>query len=151
FVTAPHNQSSCGDHAVGTLPPFPARILLDAIDRHFRGASEDREHRPILEEVDGVVAPFAGGDLTAIKAKNAIELLALESDVMGGGEGCGAGGRFAPAELAGVGLAGTEGHAAPPYVRYVTTCMIAPDGRNGKALATTGTLVDEGTAHAFVK
>src|SRR4029450_9381834 len=105
-MAAPQNQSGRGNPAIGALPPADARILLDAIDWHFRCATEDRENRPILQEVDGVIAPFAGGDLAAIRAEDAIELFALERDVSGGGESCGAGRRFAPAKLAGVGLAG---------------------------------------------
>ena len=78
FVAAPHDQAGRRDHAVGALAARQPRIFLDAVDRDFGAAAEHREHRAVLEEIDGVVAPFSGGDHAAIKAEDAVELAPVE-------------------------------------------------------------------------
>src|SRR5262249_17849618 len=75
------------------------------------GAAKHGEDRAVLEEVDGVVTPFAGGNLAAVKAENAVELAPVESDSACGGEGQRAPG-LAPMELARLGIA--VAHPAPP-------------------------------------
>src|SRR5215216_1351320 len=66
LVATLENQTGDRHDSVGTLAARQLGILLDTVDRHFRGSAEHREHRPILQEVDGVVAPLAGCDLTPI-------------------------------------------------------------------------------------
>ena len=45
---------------------------------HLAGAAEDREHRLVAADVDGVVAPFAGGDLAAVDGEDGAQFLAVE-------------------------------------------------------------------------
>src|SRR6185312_14513880 len=78
------NEPGSGDHAVGALPARQPRILLDAVEGNFAGAAEDREHRLLPPEVDGVVAPLAVGDLAPIEIEDGVELGARESNCRGG-------------------------------------------------------------------
>src|SRR5262245_32383804 len=110
LVATAHDQAGGRDHAVGTLPARQPGMLLDTVDRNFGGAAEHREHRAVPQKIDGVVAPFAGGDLAAIEAENAVELAPVESHAAGGGERRVT--RLAPMELARFSLA--VAHAAPP-------------------------------------
>src|SRR5499427_2001722 len=110
-MAAPYDQTCRRDHAIGALSARELRTFLDAVDRNFGGAAEHGEDRAVLEEVDGVVTPFAGGDLAAVKAENAVELAPVESDSACGGEGQRAPG-LAPMELARLGIA--VAHPAPP-------------------------------------
>src|SRR5262249_80193 len=123
-MTATHDQAGGRDYAVGALPARQLRIFLDAVDRNLAGTTKHREHRAVLQEVDGIVAPFAGGDLAAIEAENAIELAPVESHAAHGGEGRGARG-LAPLELARLGIA--VAHAAPP------PSIVIPAGRDDRA------------------
>ncbi len=51
------------------------------------------EHRPVAQERDRVVAPFAGGDLAAIEIEDAEQFAAIERDAGSGGpEGLAPGG-----------------------------------------------------------
>src|SRR6516162_4449228 len=100
-MAAPKNQSGGRDHAVGALPARQPRTFFDAINRDVAGASKNRKHRPISEEIDRVIAPFAVRYLATVEAQNAIELTALEHDGWSGGEP----GSVAPARLAGVSFA----------------------------------------------
>src|SRR5207249_3228811 len=81
------------------------------IDRYFRRSAEDGKDGAIPEEIDGVVAPFAGGDHAAVEAEDARQLAAVEGDAVAGGGG-GKNAALAPAGLTRFGFA--EGHAAPP-------------------------------------
>src|SRR5664279_4985149 len=125
-MTAAHDQAGRRNDAVGALAARQLRIFLEAVERNLGGAAEHREHRAIFHEVDGVIAPFAGGDLAAIKIENAIELAAAECDVLGGGWATCRG--SAPEGLARIDIAGTERHAAPPFPRP----MIAPGAAHRK-------------------
>src|SRR5262249_61435537 len=98
-MAAAHDQTCRGDDVIGALPARELRTFLDAVDRNFGGAAEHGEDRAVLEEVDVVVTPFAGGDLAAVKAENAVELAPVESDSAGGGGGQRAPG-FAPRGIA---------------------------------------------------
>ena len=60
-------------------------IFFDAINRHFRGAAEHREHGAVFQEVDGVVAPLAGGDHASIEIEDAFKLAPTEGDLVRGG------------------------------------------------------------------
>src|SRR5581483_7524273 len=93
FVAAAQDVSGRRDHAVGALPALQPRILLDAIERHFGGVAENRKHRAVFEEIDGVIAPLAGGDFAPIETENAIELAPGECH-LAGGDGCAQ--KFAP-------------------------------------------------------
>ena len=84
LVAAAHDQAGRRDHAIGALAARQLGIFFDAVDRDFRGAAEHREHRAVFQEVDGVIAPFAGGDLAAIEIENAVELAAAEGDLVAG-------------------------------------------------------------------
>ena len=98
-MAAPHDQAGGGDHAVGALPARELGIFLDAVDRDFLKRAEHREHRAVAEEVDGVVAPFAGGDLSAVETEDAVEFAPVEGHSACGGERR-EGRRVAPVKLA---------------------------------------------------
>ena len=85
LVAAPDDQPGGGHHAVGALAARQAGIFLDAVDRHFRGAAEHREHGAVLEEVDRVIAPLAGGDHAAVEAEDAVEFAPVEGHLVAGG------------------------------------------------------------------
>src|SRR5690606_20764610 len=69
-----------GDHRIGALAAGEAGILDDAIERHFRRTAADCENGAVLEKLNGVIAPFAGGDLLAIKTQDAVQFAPLERD-----------------------------------------------------------------------
>src|SRR5450756_386515 len=77
-MAAPQDQPARRDHAVHALLAGQPRIFFDAVDRHFRGAAEDREHRAIPQEIDRIVAPLAIGDHATVQIQDAIELNAIE-------------------------------------------------------------------------
>src|SRR5262245_53519541 len=108
-MAALHDQAGCRDHAVDALLARQPRILLDTVDRHLGRAPEDREHRAIFQEVDRIVAPFAGSDHPPIESENAVQLTAVECNLAGD---AGLAVTRAPARLARIGFA--EAHAAPP-------------------------------------
>src|SRR5262249_16017351 len=130
LLPAAQDVTGRGDHAVRALTAGDARAFLDAVDREFDGAAENGKHGPVFEEIDCVVAPFAGGDLAAVEAEIAVKLTTAESDFACGGGHT----NLAPAQRARFSIA--EFHTAPPVslkLRYGV--MIAPDGRDGKSLA----------------
>src|SRR5262245_10980868 len=100
-------------HAIGALPARELRAFLDAIDRNFGGAAEHGKHRAVLQKINGIVTPFAGGDLTAIEAENAVELAPVESHSAYGDEGRSR--SLAPMQLARLSIAAA--HSAPPFGR----------------------------------
>src|SRR4051794_26125696 len=77
-MAAAQDQAGGGDHAVGALLARQPRILLDAVDRHFGSAAEDREHRAVFQEIDRVVTPFAVGDHASIEIEDTIEFETVE-------------------------------------------------------------------------
>src|SRR3954470_7330497 len=90
LMPAAHDQPGGGDHAIDALASREPGILLDAVDRHLRGAPEYRKDRAVLEKIDRVVAPFAGGDHAAIEIEDAVEFFATEGHLIEGGDGgCG--------------------------------------------------------------
>src|SRR5262245_13821122 len=113
LVSAAHDETGRRDDAVGALPTRQFRALLDAVDRNLAGASKHGKHRAVLEEIDGVVAPFTGGDLAAVETEDAVELAPVEGHSACGGEGRSAWG-LAPVQLARFCFGGV--HAAPPCV-----------------------------------
>src|SRR5262249_46808803 len=115
FVAALEDEARRRNDAVDALAARETRIFFDAVNGDFRGAPEHREHRAVLEEVDGVTAPFAGRHLGAVESEDAAQFPPLEGHVAGG-DGRGTA-RLAPADLAGFGFAKPEGHAAPPCER----------------------------------
>src|SRR5260370_19294659 len=84
LLAATKDQAGRRDHAIGPLPARKPRTLLDAVERHLAGAAEDRKDRAVLQEINGVVAPFAGRDLAAIEPEEAAELGPVESDLVSG-------------------------------------------------------------------
>src|SRR5216684_978898 len=78
FVAAAQDQPARRDHAVDPLLAREPRIFFDAIDGYFGGAAEYREHRAVLEKVDGVVAPLAIGDHAPVQIQNTIEFETIE-------------------------------------------------------------------------
>lgn len=56
------------------------RRLDDGEKRAFMGVAEDREHRRALALVDGIVAPYAARDLTAVKGKKLVQFGTAEKD-----------------------------------------------------------------------
>ena len=65
------------------MPCLRAKLgtLLDAKERHLAGAPEDRKHRDLVEKVDRIVAPFAGGDHASVEGENSVELAAVETNL----------------------------------------------------------------------
>ncbi len=89
LLAAAQDMAGGRNHAIGALPAAEFWIFLDAVDRHFRGAAENRKHRAVLEEIDGVIAPLAGGDFAAVEPQNAVELAPAEGYLAcGGGRPC---------------------------------------------------------------
>src|SRR5271170_2728915 len=130
LLAAAQNVTGRRDYAVGALPASKPRILLDAINGEFAGAAENGEHSPVLEKIDGVITPLAGGDLAAVKAENAVKLAPAEGDLACGGGRA----QLAPAKHARFSFA--ECHAAPPVsLKLHGRFMIAPDARVGKRFA----------------
>src|SRR5437899_7961095 len=85
-MAAAHDEAGCRHHAVNAVSARQLGTLLDAVDRDFAGAAKHGENRAVTQEVDGIIAPFAGGDLAAIEPENAIELAPVESHASRGGE-----------------------------------------------------------------
>src|SRR6185312_6872380 len=120
-MPAAQDQARGGGDAIDALLACEFRIFLDAVERDFRTATEYREHRPIFQEFDRVIAPLTGGHFSSVKAENAIELAAAECDLIHRGGGKTRWGS-APRRLAWIDFAGTERHAAPPgWVRLLIT------------------------------
>src|SRR6202790_5482971 len=128
FLTAAHDVPGGRNHAEGPLAAAELWILLDAVDRHFRGAAENRKHRAVFEEIDGVITPFAGGDFASIEPQSAVKFAPAERHFAGGGVRT----MLAPAPRAWIGIA--EIHTAPPLL--LDWChqsfMIAPERTGGK-------------------
>src|SRR5579864_3709572 len=110
-MTTANDQAGCGDHAIYPLPTRQPGILLDAVDGHFRGTAEHREHGTVLEEVDCVVAPLALRHLAPVQAENTIELAPIEGYAGGGGRHQAR--PLAAQGLARISFAGTQRHGAP--------------------------------------
>src|ERR1700719_3033532 len=78
-VMAPaQDQSARRDDTVNPLLARQPRILFDAVEWNFRGAAEDREHRAVAQEIDGIVTPLAVGDHAPVQVQDAIEFEAIE-------------------------------------------------------------------------
>src|ERR1700733_14065138 len=110
LLAAAQDMTGGRDHAKGTLAAALFRVFLDPVDRNFAGAAKNRKYRAIFQKIDCVITPLAGGDLAAIKAKNAVELPPAESHFACGGVRT----LLAPAPPAWIDLA--EIHTAPPSV-----------------------------------
>src|SRR5918995_1617543 len=63
LMPALQDQAGRDDDRIGALPLGELRVLFDPVEGHLRAASEDGEHGLVRHEVDGVVAPFARGNL----------------------------------------------------------------------------------------
>src|ERR1700722_11168490 len=84
LLAAADDQTGRRDQAIGALPPCEPRVLLDTVERDLAGAAKDREDRTVLQEIDGIVAPFAGRDLAAIETEQAAQLGTVERDLCRG-------------------------------------------------------------------
>ena len=85
LVAAAQDVTRCRNDAVGALPAAEPRILLDPVNGEFAGPAENRKHRAVFEEIDGVIAPFARGDFAPVKTENAVKLSPAEGDLACGG------------------------------------------------------------------
>ena len=65
-------------------------IFLDTIDWHFRSPAKNREHRPVFQEVDGVIAPLAIGDHAPVEIEDTIQFEPIEGNVLGRERRCAA-------------------------------------------------------------
>ena len=79
-MAAFEHAARSGDHGIGALTSCKRRILDDSVEGNFGRAPEYGEHRAVLQELDRIVAPFAGGDHTPVKMQDSVELAPLESD-----------------------------------------------------------------------
>src|SRR5215831_12601473 len=83
-VVAALEDEAGGRHdAVGALSPRQPRMLLDAVKGYFAGVAEGTEHCLVAPEIDGVVAPFAGGDLAAVEIEDGAQLSARKENGRG--------------------------------------------------------------------
>src|SRR2546426_6752650 len=129
FVAAAQDQAGRRDHAVHALLARQPRILFDPVDRHFGSAAEDRKHRAVFQEVDGVVAPFAVGDHAPIQIEDTVEFETIERDTIwrwnrsGGARHC--------AALAWIGVLRYRAHGAPP-VHPTYMIALTAGGRKGR-------------------
>src|SRR5262249_32156054 len=80
FVAALQDKPGCGNNGIGALLARVPGGLDDLEKRRLAGAAEHREHGPVGEPVDGIVAPFIGGDHAAVEPQDLVELFALEAD-----------------------------------------------------------------------
>src|SRR5262249_4628970 len=83
LVAAAQNLSAGRNHAVRALLARQPRVFLDTIERHFRRAAENRKHRPVLQKIDGVVAPFTISDHAPVKVEDAIQFETVERYILG--------------------------------------------------------------------
>src|SRR5258708_29040037 len=113
-MAAAQDQPSCRDHAVDALLAREPRIFLDAVDRHFGGAAEYREHRAIPQEIDGIVAPLAIGDHAPVQIQDTIEFETIERDPAWQWTRSGVARRCA--SLAWIGFLRHRTHGAPPVI-----------------------------------
>src|SRR5690242_21424216 len=79
-MAAFEDEAGRGDDRIGALAARQTRLFDDSVKRNFGGAPEDREDRFVAAMIDGVVAPFAIGDLAAVDLEDFVELLAIEGD-----------------------------------------------------------------------
>jgi len=70
IVTALEDEAGGRHDAVGALPPRQPRALLDAVEGYIAGVAKGGEHCLLAPKIDGVVAPFAGGDLAPIEIED---------------------------------------------------------------------------------
>ena len=59
------------------------RALLDAVDRVFGGAAEDREDRHLAQAGNPVIAPFARSHHATVKPEDHAKLGAMERHLFG--------------------------------------------------------------------
>src|ERR1700684_3700724 len=85
FVAAPQDMAGGRNDAIGALPAAETGVFLDAVDRHFRSAAENRKHRAIFEEIDGVITPLAGGDFASVEPQDAVQFASAKGYLSGGG------------------------------------------------------------------
>src|SRR5665213_1650600 len=79
--TALENHPARRDHAILALAGPQPGAFLDTEQGIFGGAAKDREHRPLVQEIQRIVAPFAGSDHAAIDGQDAIEFGTVESNL----------------------------------------------------------------------
>jgi hypothetical protein len=80
-VAALQHPPVLAGHHILALPGTQPGVLFDDVEGPFRGALVDRKQRPVLEEVDGVVAPLPIGDLAAIEVEDGVQLAPVEADI----------------------------------------------------------------------
>src|SRR5205085_4777863 len=69
-----------GNDRVLPLAILELGAFLDRVERDFRGAAKDREHRHLVAEIDGVIAPLARNDHAAIRIQDPLEFGTFEAD-----------------------------------------------------------------------
>jgi len=80
-VAALEHPALLARHHVLALPGAQLGVLLDDVERPLRGALVDGKQRPVLEEVDRIIAPLARGDLAAVEIENGVQLAPIEPDI----------------------------------------------------------------------
>jgi hypothetical protein len=79
-VAALEDAAILADDEVLALLQAQPGLLFDDVERPLGSALVDREHGTIAQEVHGVVAPFAIGDLAAVEIEDGVELEPVETD-----------------------------------------------------------------------
>ena len=66
-VAALEDEAALGDDRVESLPAGECWIFHNAVEGHLAGAAEDGERCCLASKIHGVIAPFAFGDVHAVK------------------------------------------------------------------------------------
>src|SRR5262249_49105654 len=85
IVAALEDEAGRRHHAVGALASGEPRVLLYAVKRHLAGMAKGAEYGLFAAEIDGIVAPFPGGDLAAVKIEDRAQLGARKENSAGNG------------------------------------------------------------------
>src|ERR1700761_582602 len=78
-MTAFQDKPTGSNDAVLSLFGAELGPLLDSEQRHLAGPAKNRKNSNLFQEIQGVIAPFAGGDHPAIDGKDSVELAAVET------------------------------------------------------------------------
>lgn len=79
-----HDQATGSDDTVGTLFTRQPQIFFDPIKRVFARPAIDGENGFVAQQVDRVVTPRSGGDLSPVKIENGRQFMSVEGSTASG-------------------------------------------------------------------
>jgi len=79
-VTALHDQTTGGNHAVSALLARQSRVFFNPVKRVFTRSAINGENRRVAQQIDGVIAPCASGDLASVKIKDGGQLVSVKGN-----------------------------------------------------------------------